>query len=93
MKKFVQIYNGKAHYIFEADDKPVFHPSIVLIDITNRDDIQEGWVYDSETGKFIEPLEINEPIEEVPPQPTLEEVAEETLLETKYQTFLLEMMI
>lgn len=27
------------------------------------------------------------------PQTTLEEVAEETLLETKYQTFLLEMMV
>lgn len=35
---------------------------------------------------------IDAPMEQITPQPTLEEMAEETLLETKYQTALLEMM-
>lgn len=69
MKKFVQIQNNKAHWIFEAEEKPEFHPTIILIDITGRDDVKEGWDYDSSTGEFIEPS-APEPIE---PKETLED--------------------
>lgn len=93
MKKFGQIQGNKVHWIFDAEEKPPFHPSVVIIDITGREDIKEGWAYNAETGVFTEPLDTDEQIEETQPQPSLEEVTEETLLETKYQTFLLEMMI
>lgn len=43
-----------------------------------------------------EPIQMDEsiePQEPINPKPTLDEIAEETLLETKYQTLLLEMML
>jgi hypothetical protein len=55
MKRFAQIEYGKAHWVFEAEEKPEFAPNIVLIDITNRPEIQEGWSYDEVTGEFTEP--------------------------------------
>lgn len=87
--QFAQILNGKVHWIFEDVKKPEFAPNIKLVDITGNSDVQEGWNYDAETQTFLQP----EPQSELDPKATIEEVAEETLLETKYQTFLLEMMI
>jgi len=55
MKRFAQIEYGKAHWVFEAEEKPEFAPNIVLIDITDRPEIQEGWSYDEATGEFTEP--------------------------------------
>lgn len=46
MKKFAQIENSKAHWIFEAEEKPDFAANIVIIDITGNDNAQEGWDYD-----------------------------------------------
>ncbi|MEK3935915.1 hypothetical protein MKY41_11360 [Sporosarcina sp. FSL W7-1349] len=91
MKKFAQILYNKAHWIFEAEEKPEFAPNIVLVDITGNAEVQEGWDYDPETGVFTEPVFEPEPM----PGPIvpIEQIAEETLLETKYQTLLLEMMI
>lgn len=64
----------------------VIADNMILINDSN---IELGSVYDRKTGEFIPP----EP-QPVPEQKaTIEEVAEEALLETKYQTFLLEMMI
>lgn len=90
--KYAQILHGKAHWVFESESPPQFAPNIQIVQITSAmDDVQEGWDYDAETQTFTPP--------EIPPQPTeeskasIEEMAEETLLETKYQTFLLEMMI
>lgn len=80
MKKFAQILYKKAHWIFEADEKPDFAPNIILVDITGRNDIQEGWNYSSETGEFMAPV-IPYPVE---PQPTLEEMQAQTLLNTEY---------
>ena len=56
MKKFAQMINSKIHWIFEADEKPEFAPDIILVDITGVEDIQEGWDYNEETGKFTAPI-------------------------------------
>ncbi|MFJ7407110.1 MULTISPECIES: hypothetical protein [unclassified Lysinibacillus] len=79
--KFAQILYDKAHWIFEADEKPEFAPNITLVDITSKPDVQEGWGYNSETGEFTAPI-IPEPIP-VEPQPTLEEMQAQTLLNTE----------
>lgn len=86
MKKFAQILHNKAHWIFEAEEKPEYAPDIVLVDITDKLDIQEGWDYDSETGVFTEPVR-PEPIEVEP------SIEEKILYENQYQTTLLEMGI
>ncbi|MER2039729.1 MAG: hypothetical protein ABS944_16400 [Solibacillus sp.] len=84
--KFAQILYDKAHWIFEAKEKPDFAPNIILVDITGRNDIQEGWDYNSKTGEFTAPI-ISEPIPEES-QPTIEE---KILAENQYQTMLLEL--
>lgn len=86
MPRFAQILWDKAHWIFEAEEKPEYAPDIVLVDITGRNDIQEGWDYNSETGEFTAPIIPEYP--PVEPQPTTEE---KLLAETQYQTMLLEM--
>lgn len=84
--RYAQILNGKAHWIFDADEKPDFAPNIILVDITGLNDIQEGWDYDNETGEFTAPI-IPAPVL-VEPQPTIEE---KILAENQYQTMLLEL--
>lgn len=56
MKKFVQIVDKKAYWIFDVEVDPVFAPNIVLVDITGRGDIQEGWDYDVSTNTFSGPV-------------------------------------
>ncbi|MFJ7665317.1 hypothetical protein ACIQXW_23445 [Lysinibacillus sp. NPDC097162] len=80
--KFAQILYDKAHWIFEADEKPEFAPNIILVDITHKPTVKEGWNYNSETGEFTAP-NIPEPIP-VEPQPTLEEMQAQTLVNTEY---------
>ncbi|WP_339262783.1 hypothetical protein [Lysinibacillus sp. FSL K6-3209] len=79
--KFAQILYDRAHWIFEADEKPEFAPNIILVDITGHNDIQEGWDYNNETGEFTAPV-IPEPTP-IEPQPTLEEMQAQTLLNTE----------
>lgn len=79
--KFAQILYNKAHWIFEADEKPEFAPNIVLVDITSKPDVQEGWDYNLETGEFTAPI-IPEPTP-IEPQPTVEEMQAKTLLNTE----------
>ena len=57
--RYVMIVNNKAHWIFEQDTVPNFPPDsggnpIVVIDITGRNDVQEGCDYDTVTGDFFE---------------------------------------
>jgi len=52
MKRFAQIEHDRAHWIFEAEEKPEFAPNIVLVDITGHPEIEEGWVYNKQTGEF-----------------------------------------
>lgn len=80
--KFAQILYDKAHWIFEADEKPEFAPNIVLVDITSKPDVQEGWDYNRETGEFTAPV-FPEPTP-IEPQPTIEEMQAQTLLNTEY---------
>ena len=79
--KFAQILYDKAHWIFEADEKPEFAPNIVLVDITSKPEVQEGWDYNRETGEFMAPV-IPEPTP-MEPQPTVEEMQAKTLLNTE----------
>lgn len=83
MTIYAQILDSKAHWIFEADEKPEFAPNIVLVNITDKTEIQEGWNYNALTGEFTPP-NIPDPVE---PQPTIEE---KILAENQYQTMLLE---
>lgn len=91
MKKFVQIQNTKAHWIFEAEKLPPYPNQEDFIDITGRDDIQEGWDYNSVTGEFTAPVIHNPtPIE---PPPTVEEMQAQTLINTEYLIAMNEMGI
>lgn len=56
MKRYAQILWGKAHWVFEAEEAPEFAPDIVIVDITDNPEIQEGWDYNKETGKFTAPI-------------------------------------
>ncbi len=67
--KFAQILNKKAHWIFDAEEKPQFAPDIILIDITGDKYVKEGWDYDAEKDIFIEPPEAVVPAQE----PSMEE--------------------
>lgn len=82
MRKFVQIYNNQAHWIFESEEKPEFAPNIILMDITDLEDQpEEGWHYNEETEEF----SIPEPVLEEPTeQPTPEAMQMQTLLNTEY---------
>lgn len=72
MKKFVQIENSKAHWIFEAAEIPNFAPNIVILDITGNDEVKEGWDYNESIGEFTEPVYI-EPEPDPLPDTTMEE--------------------
>lgn len=89
--RFAQILYNKAHWIFEADEKPDFAPNIILVDITGKNHIQEGWDYDKTTGEFTVPVLQNPtPIE---PQLTVEEMQAQTLINTEYLITMKEMGI
>lgn len=52
MKKFAQILNDRAHWIFESEEKPDFHESFICIDITDCSPMpQEGWLYENDEFK------------------------------------------
>jgi len=80
VKKFVQIVENKAYWIFEAGELPPYPNPENFLDITGRDDIEERYLYDAKTGEFTAPV-APEPIE---PQPTVEEMQAQTLLNTEY---------
>ena len=82
--RIAQIINNKAHWIFEVTEMPVFPPDqdgnpIVLLDITEHPDVQEGWDYNPETKEFTEP----EPPEYIEPEP-MTEIALPVTLEDIY---------
>ncbi|WP_342557584.1 hypothetical protein [Lysinibacillus sp. FSL P4-0201] len=91
MKRYAQVLWDQAHWIFEADEKPEFAPNIILVDITGRDDIQEGWDYNNETGEFTAPV-IPEPTP-IDAPPTVEEMQAQTLINTEYLIAMNEMGI
>lgn len=44
--RYAQILNGRAHWVFESDEKPEFAPNIVLVEAGA--DVEEGWTWDGE---------------------------------------------
>ncbi|ATW27953.1 hypothetical protein [Candidatus Formimonas warabiya] len=54
MKKFAQIIDNKAYWIFDAEEAPTFAPNIVLLDITEKGEVHEGDFYDTTTDTFSE---------------------------------------
>ena len=56
MKKFAQIVGGKVHWIGEFKKLPSLHPSIEMIEITGREDIEEGWEFDKNNKLFKKPI-------------------------------------
>jgi len=59
--RFAIILYNKAHQILELDTQPSFPPDpqgnpIVVIDITDKPEVQEGWDYDEVTGVFTAPI-------------------------------------
>jgi hypothetical protein len=69
--RFAQILNGRAHWVFESDEKPEFAPNLVLVEV--GPEVQEGWPWDG--AGFIPPEALN------PVEKTLEEVKAEKLAE------------
>ena len=58
--RYAMILHNKAHWIFEQDEIPNFGPDpdgnpIVVVDITNMGDVQEGDDYNAKTGTFSPP--------------------------------------
>lgn len=96
MKRFAQILYDKAHWIFEDEEMPHFPPDpegnpIIIIDITDHLEVQEGWDYDHETDTFTKPI-----IPEPEPQPEIIEepdITELIFIENQYQTALLELQM
>lgn len=68
MYKYAQIINDKVHWIMEheANLKELyeknFSKEIVFVDISNRPDVQEGWLFDG--INFIEPTQSVQSTEE-----------------------------
>jgi len=79
MKKFVQIVNNTAYWIFEAEELPPYPNPEDFLEITGREGIEEGFLYNSEADEFTAPV-LPSPVE---PQPTVEEMQAQTLLNTE----------
>lgn len=82
MRRYAQVVDNKVYWIFEEVERPPYPDDLLFIDITDRNDIQEGWDYNNETGEFTAPV-IPEPTP-IEPQPTVEEMQAQTLLNTEY---------
>jgi hypothetical protein len=82
--RIAQILHGKAHYIFEADSIPEWPPDpegnpIILKEITDQPEVQEGWDYDEATGKFTPPVIPEQEPEQPEPKETQLDRIETTL--------------
>ena len=82
MKRFAQIIDNKVYYIYVEEQRPPFPDDVLLIDVTDQPEVQEGWDYDAKTGEFTASV-APEPTP-IKPQPTLEEMQAQTLLNTEY---------
>ncbi|WP_374966019.1 hypothetical protein [Lysinibacillus sp. RS5] len=82
MKRYAQIIGERVHWIFEAEELPPYPNPEDFLDITGREDIVEGYLYNKETGEFTVPV-APEPTP-INPQPSLEEMQAQTLLNTEY---------
>ncbi|WP_324730222.1 hypothetical protein VO178_09355 [Lysinibacillus fusiformis] len=85
MKRYTQILWGKAHWIFEAEEQLEFAPDIVIVDITDKPEVKEGWDFNPETEEFTAPtFSVPEPTKEtVDPIQQLIELQAQTVLNTE----------
>lgn len=59
LKRFAQIIDGRAHWIFRAEFAPPYAPPAdVLVEVTDRPEVKEGWLYDAKTGQFTDPASL-----------------------------------
>lgn len=87
LMRFAQILYNKAHWIFEADEKPQFAQNIILVDITDKPEVKEGWDYDEVSGTFSEPV-IPEP---TPQEPTETELLQEYVVDVDFRLAMIEL--
>lgn len=85
--RYAQILYNKAHWIFETDGRPEFASNIVLVDITDKPAVQEGWDYDAEKGEFTEHM----PVEPEPQPPSEIEGLTNYVLDVDYRLIMVEM--
>lgn len=66
-KKYAQIVDEKAYWVFETDVEPVFAPNIFLVNITDfTSEVREGMAYDVKTNTFSStPESIKPTVEEI----------------------------
>ena len=84
MYRYAQLNNENLIIGISYLSGEVLADNMILI---NELDVELGMTYNRETGEFAP----SEPQPEPELKVTIEEIVEETLLETKYQTFILEM--
>lgn len=86
MKRFVQIVSNTAYWIFEAEELPPYPNPEDFLDITDKPEVQEGWIYNSETGEFTAPV-VPDPTPIESPSETIEQKMErlEQQLEAQQQ--------
>jgi len=87
MYKIALILNDRVQHIGTYKALPQFAPPLVTVDITNYvGEVKEGYLYDEESGVFIESTTpIPEEPEQQPRPPTLEEKLAELLVERDKQ--------
>lgn len=51
--RFAQIQGNRVHWVFEADEAPEFDDNIIILDITDYPQVQEGWGFVDD--EFIDP--------------------------------------
>ena len=79
MKRFAQIIDNKVFYIYIEESRPPFPEDILLIDVTDKPEVQQGWDYDIKTGEFTVPT-IPEP---TPIEPQIDEIQAKILINTE----------
>lgn len=58
MRRWVQVQDDRAHWVFEAETPPICHPDLVFIEVTEP--VQEGWRFDG--TRFLPPLRAAAPV-------------------------------
>lgn len=79
MKRYAQIVKNKAYWIFEAEELPPYPNPEDFIEITGREDIEEGYLYDAKTGEFTAPVIVGP----TQTEPRIDEVQAKILVNTE----------
>lgn len=79
--RIAHVVNNKVHSIFESKTIPKWPADadgnpVVLIDITDKQQVKVGWDYNAQTGEFTEPIVITAE----PQQPAEQEIIQAELM-------------